>query len=113
MGLCPHSSQGVDIHDTFCWGGPCRCPKSSQSPETMLVSDSHAVTVSILIWVTCAATGAMVTSGSKLLQRAMSESMVLVQLISCEEKKPVGLAGPTKSWRFHKHSISIRNNNFP
>lgn len=46
----------------------------------MLVSEGLAVAGAILIWVTCAATKAMATSGPELLLRIMSGSAFLLQL---------------------------------
>ena len=46
----------------------------------MLVTEDHASTRAILIWTAGSAPGAMVTSRHKLLLRAMSGSVVLLQL---------------------------------
>lgn len=43
------------------------------------MSKSHAVSGAILIWVICAATKAMVISGTELWQRSMPESIDLFQ----------------------------------
>lgn len=55
---------------------------SGKPPEIMLVNKDHAPFWVIMIWVTCAGTGAMVMSGPKMVPRAMSEYMVLLQLRS-------------------------------
>ena len=46
----------------------------------MLVSMGHAATRAILIWMTCTVTEAMVMSRPKLQLRAVSGSMILLQL---------------------------------
>lgn len=46
----------------------------------MLGSKDLAITGAIQLWVSCAATGAMVISRSDLLPRVMSESVFLQQL---------------------------------
>lgn len=50
--------------------GLCQSLESEQPPKTMLVSEGHAASEAILIYVTCTVTGAMVMP--KLLSRAMS-----------------------------------------
>lgn len=48
----------------------------------MLVIEGHAATMSMLIWVTCTAIVVMVKSRPRMLLRAMSGFMVLMQLAS-------------------------------
>lgn len=58
-------------------------PRVWSTPESILVSQVHAAAARvILIWMTCAVTGAMVASGPELLLRTICGIMILLQLWS-------------------------------
>ena len=70
----------VDVHSSYCHKELHGYPRFEKPPKTMLMFESFAVSGAILVWVTCAAIGAMVTSGPELLLRAISRFMYLLQL---------------------------------